>query len=344
MQLMRRAKSSSGVATEEILMSQVGVTLSDFSPKLPWWGGDLQTVRNYAFNVRRALPGKAVERLQVPLDDGSGDRLVATLHLPKDHGGQPLVALIHGIGGCEQSCYMTFATTHFLARGYPVARINQRGAGPSRPLCRRQYHAGLTPDVVTLLDKLDRRLTRDGVLLIGFSLGGNLMLKLLGEVGRNSPVLRAASVSAPLDLEQSCKSLMRWRNFGYHRFIMAALKRNCTAPGAELSEAERKVILSARSLWEFDHGFTAPRNGYAGAQDFYGANSSREFLGGIRVPTLMIHAYDDPFVPVTPYLETSWSSLPKLTPLLARSGGHLGFHEPAGIWYLRQIEAFFTER
>ena len=96
-----------------------------------------------------------------------------------------------------------------------------------------------------MLDRLDPQLTRNGLLPIGFSLGGNLLLKFLGEVGRDSPVRRAATVSAPLDLARSCRSLMRWRNYLYHRYIMAHLKRNCTAPGAELSEAERKAILGA---------------------------------------------------------------------------------------------------
>jgi len=325
-------------------MSTGSVPLARFNPRLPWWGGDLQTIRNYAFSVNRALHGKAIERLQVPLDDGSGDRLVATLHLPETTRGQPLVALIHGIAGCEHSCYMLMATAHFLARGYPVLRLNLRGAGPSRPYCRLQYHAGMTGDLATLLDRLDPQLTRHGILSVGFSLGGNLLLKFLGEIGRNSLLLRAASVSAPLDLATSCQSLMRWRNFGYHRYILTHLRRVCTAPGAALSEVERKAILAARSLWQLDETFTAPRHGYASAREFYDANSAGAFLGGIRTPTLLIHAKDDPFVPAGSYLETRWSTMPRLTPLLARTGGHLGFHETSGIWYLGQIERFFAER
>jgi uncharacterized protein len=320
-----------------------GVTLSDFNPRLPWWGGDLQTIRNYALSIDNALPSHAVQRLEVPLQDGSGDRLVAALHLPEESREHPLVLLIHGISGCETSCYIVLAAAYFLARGYPVLRVNQRGAGPSRRLCREQYHAGRTEDLAGLLDQLDPRLTRNGVLPIGFSLGGNLLLKYLGEVGSNGPVRRAATVSAPIDLAHSCRSLMRWRNLLYHRYILAHLKRNCTAPGAELSERERKAILGAGSLWELDEGFTAPRHGYASAEDFYGANSSQNFLGGIRAPTLLIHAQDDPFVPAEPYLSRKWSGEPHLTPLLPKSGGHLGFHDLTGVWHLRQIETFFAE-
>jgi predicted alpha/beta-fold hydrolase len=186
-------------------------------------------------------------------------------------------------------------------------------------------------------------LTRHGVLPIGFSLGGNMLLKFLGEIGRHSPVRRAATVSAPLDLARSCRSLMRWRNYLYHRYIMTQLKRNCTAPGAELTDRERKAILGAGTLWQFDEEFTAPRNGYAGAKEFYDRNSSQHFLGRIDTETLLIHAQDDPFVPAAPYLERKWSKEPKLTPLLPKSGGHLGFHDPLGVWHLRQIELFFEE-
>lgn len=324
-------------------MKPVAPNLSDFNPRLPWWGGDLQTIRNYAFSIDQALPSRAVEQLIVPLDDGSGDQLVASLHLPQEDRNRPLVVLIHGISGSERSCYMVVAAAYFLARGHAVLKVNLRGAGPSRPYCRGHYHAGLTADFATLINRLDPQLTRNGLLPIGFSLGGNLLLKFLGEVGADSPVRRAATVSAPLDLAQSCRSLMRWRNYLYHRYILTHLKRNCTAPGAELTDAERKAILTAGTLWQFDNGFTAPRHGYADAQDFYESNSSQNFLGGIRTETLLIHAQDDPFVPAAPYLEHSWSKMPKLMPLLPRSGGHLGFHDPMGVWHLRQIELFFDQ-
>jgi hypothetical protein len=312
-----------------------------FNARLPWWGGDLQTIRNYALNARHAMPSQAAERFVVPLEDGSGDQLVAALHLPEAGASRPLVVLVHGIAGSENSCYMRIATAFFLVRGYPVLLVNQRGAGPSRMLCRRQYHAGSSVDFATLIARLDPRLTADGILPIGFSLGGNMLLKFLGGIGRDAPVRRAATVSAPLDLAASCCSLLRWRNFGYHRYIMAHLRRNCTAPGAELTERERSAILTARNLWQLDETFTAPRNGYPDAQSFYEENSSQRFLDRIRHATLVIHAKDDPFVPAAPYLERAWARQPKVVPLLPDSGGHLGFHDPLGVWHLRQIEAFF---
>jgi len=313
-----------------------------FSPRRPWWGGDLQTLRNYALQARNALPSHNAERLIIPLEDGTGDHMVAALNRPAGAGNRPLVVLVHGISGSENSCYMTVAATYFLARHYPVLRVNQRGAGLSRPFCRQQYHAGSSLDLEALLTRLDPELTKNGILPIGFSLGGNVLLKLLGTVGRHLPIIKAASVSAPIDLAQSSRSLMRWRNFGYHRFILTRLKRQCTAPGAELSKDERHAILRARNLWAFDDRFTAPRNGYQGAVDYYRDNAGESYLGSIKQPTMLIHAKDDPFVPVSPYLQQRWSGHPDLNVLLPESGGHLGFHDPLGLWHLRQIDTFFA--
>lgn len=312
-----------------------------FNPRRPWWGGDLQTIRNFTRQAKYALSGFADERVSIDVDDGTGDCMTGALNLPMQSQNKPLVILIHGISGSESSCYIRLAASFFLAQGYPVLRLNQRGAGPSRPLCKREYHAGSSSDLATFFEKLDPQLTRHGILPIGFSLGGNALLKFLGTCGQHFSIKRAAAVSAPIDLAQSCLALQRWRNFAYHRYILTRLKRHCTAAGADLTKTERQAILSAKSLWQFDDQFTAPRNGHTGAKDYYRCNTAKNFLGGIKQPTLLIHAKDDPFVPVAPYFDQRWRSNTKLHLLLPKSGGHLGFHDPAGLWHLRQIERFF---
>jgi len=158
-----------------------------FVARPPWWGGDLQTLRDFLWE--RPAPALAGgERIEFPMPDG--DRLVGTLNRPAADSDRPLIVLIHGLTGCQDSFYMKVSARHFLAQGYPVLRLNLRGAGPSRALCRMNYHAGRSEDLQALLAQMDGRLARHGLLLVGFSLGGNILLKHLGEQGRRAQVLR----------------------------------------------------------------------------------------------------------------------------------------------------------
>jgi hypothetical protein len=108
--------------------------------------------------------------------------------------------------------------------------------------------------------------------------------------------------------------------------MLRGMKREALAGPAEISEAERAAVLSARSVWDFDDRFVGPRNGWAGARAYYAANSARGFLSEIRVPTLLVHALDDPWIPADAYTSFAWSENPKLVPVLSQRGGHVGFH------------------
>jgi predicted alpha/beta-fold hydrolase len=181
--------------------------------------------------------------------------------------------------------------------------------------------------------------------MVGYSLGGNLLLKLLAEHGSELPVLAAAAVSAPIDLAAACRRFLAPRNRIYHGSLLRALKRESTLPGAELSPRERRAIFEARSIFEFDEHFVAPRNGYAGAQEYYEKNSSRRFLDQIRVPTLLVQALDDPWIPGECFTRFPWRTNDHLVPLLSPGGGHLGFHGRGSPipWHDLSISTFFTE-
>jgi hypothetical protein len=302
------------------------LAFAPFAPRAPWWGGDLQTLLNY-LSRRAALDSHAAERLVLPLGDSSGDRLVATLNRPaQPRGKRPLVLLIHGLSGDEDSINMRRSAANLLALGYPVLRLNLRGAGPSRPLSRFQYHAGRTADLAAAIAALPAALTANGLAAVGFSLGGNMLLKYLGERGRSSAIAAAVSVSAPIDLAATAGQMERLRNFHYQAYLMREMRTEALTPPSELDPGERRAVTGARSIREFDDRFTAPRNGFAGADDYYAKNGARAFLGGIGVPTLVIHALDDPWVPAAPYLAHDWTANAALLPLLPRRGGHVGFH------------------
>lgn len=314
-----------------------------FAPRAPWWGGDLQTLRNYVGRQRDPLVGFPGERLALALRDGSGDRLAAMLNAPAGATERPLLLLIHGLTGTEDSPYIRSSAAAALAASYPVLRLNLRGAGPSRPLCQLQYHAGRTEDLADALAALPERLTRNGIVAMGFSLGANLLLKFLGEGGDRH--LRAAiAVSAPLDLAAAARRLMARRNAVYHRIILGHMKEESLAPIAALTEGERKAIAEAPSVVAFDDRFVAPRNGFAGAADYYARCSAGRFLDAIATPTLVIHALDDPWIPAASYLARDWRKNPHVTALLPRRGGHVGFHGRGGptAWHDRCALRFFV--
>ncbi|MDJ0850582.1 MAG: alpha/beta fold hydrolase [Myxococcota bacterium] len=298
----------------------------DFRPRAPWLGPDLQTVRNFLRRPSPSFEGVPQERLVLPLSDGSGDALSVLLQRPPGGAKRALVVLVHGLGGSELSAYMKVSAEHLLARGHPVLRVNLRGAGPSRAICRLQYHAGRSEDLRDLLDVLPAELRGSGVILMGFSLGGNAVLKLLAELGEGEAVLAAATVSAPIDLASASYRFLDRRNRVYQWHLLRWLQREALTAGEGISAGERRAVLSSRSVYELDDRFVAPRNGWESADAYYAACMSRQFLPAIRVPTLVIHALDDPWIPGEPYTSFDWAQNPRLLPLLPRGGGHVGFH------------------
>ena len=326
-----------------------------FQHRFPWWGSDLQTLRNNLISPRRrvdALPANGIakigRRLYFPLNDDSGDTLVGWLEEPPEYSkDKPLVVLLHGLGGNEESSYIETSATYFYQLGYRVLRFNLRGAGASRPLCRFQYHAGKSEDLHSALQVLMRDhsdLTKNGLFLIGFSLGGNMLLKFLAEYGSEFPVCGAASVSAPIDLQAATIRFMAKRNAVYQWHLLRNMKQECFAEGAEITEEEIAVVKQARSIYEYDQVFIAPRNGYSSAEDYYANNMALQFLEDIQQPTLLIHALDDPWIPKHAYINYAWGKTPQLYPLLSPGGGHVGFHgaDSADTWHDRCIQHFMA--
>jgi len=313
-----------------------------FRSRAPWWGRDLQTLRNSILAHRSAsLADHPGERVEFAMGDESGDILLGMLHQPRAGGDRPLIVLIHGLTGSEDSTYVRTSARHFLDLGYPVLRLNLRGAGPSQGRCRFRYHAGRSEDLRQVLGRMDGRLASRGLLLVGFSLGGNLLLKYLGEAGRRAMVLGAVSISAPIDLDMARRSIMRPRNILYHRYLLARLKEETQA--LPLDDGEQRALSAVRNIYEFDDQILAPRIGFTGARDYYRQAMALPYLGEIAVPTLIIQAADDPWIPFATYRDFPWASNARLRPLLSSGGGHVGFHA-RGVaipWHDHCMAAFF---
>jgi predicted alpha/beta-fold hydrolase len=326
-------------------MAGARLTFPRFRSRMPWWGRDLQTLRNYILKTQPSLADYPAERLEFAMTDG--DRLVASLH--RSHreregvrGPRPLAILIHGLTGSEDSAYVRTSARHLLEQGYPVLRLNLRGAGPSQALCRSRYHAGRSDDLRQLLGQMDGRLVGSGLLLVGYSLGGNLLLKYLGEAGRRAIVRGAVSISAPIDLDVARRAIMRRRNRLYHRHILAGLKRE--SEGLDLPASQRGLLAEIETIYDYDDRILAPLMGFTGAPDYYRRAMALPLLPEIRVPTLIIHARNDPWIPFASYRDVDWAANPRLLPLFAGGGGHVGFHGRGSSvpWHDRCMAMFFA--
>lgn len=285
-----------------------------FVPLPPWFGGDLQTLRNYLRPPGDILAPWPGEVLRFPMKDGTGDELVGTLHRPADDGGRPMVLLLHGLTGCQDSTYIRVAARELLGAGHPVLRLNWRGAGPTLGKTRSFHHAGRTDDLFAVIGSMSGVLARNGLAAIGYSLGGNVLLKYLAERGGLSPLRAAMAVSPPIDLHATQQRIAEYRNRRYHRYLLARMREERPCPPA------------VASILEFDDRVVAPAHGFRDALEYYAQCSSGPHLGAIRTPTLVIHAADDPWIPSRTFRAIAWDRFKHVRLLMPWSGGHVGFH------------------
>ncbi len=301
--------------------------LPPFRPRFPWWGPDLQTIAGLLGGKAVDLAPHTSERLCFPMADRTGDILLGMLDQPAEPvAGRPLVIFLHGLTGDETSPYVVKAARHLLDRGYAVLRLNVRGAGPSRPYCKEHYHVGRTADFRRVLAQIPDDFTQNGMVAVGYSLGGAVLLKYLGEEGSFSSLRAAATICAPIDLFGTCQHMMKPRNWLYHRYMLRAIKAEAMGEGVRMTDDERAILRAARSVWEYDDRFIAPRYGFNGAKDYYQLCALIEFMPEVRVPTMVLAAGDDPWIPIEHYRAFAWSDNPWLLPVIPPAGGHVGFH------------------
>ncbi len=319
-----------------------------FMPRRPWVTGNLQTVADRIAPRTHDLAGIATERrLIVRMDDESGDALAVRVHEPRigPRPDRPVVLIVHGLGGSIDSTYVRATSLGLLRAGYAVARVDLRGVGDSTEHCRTLYHGGRSGDLRSVLRALAEEPGSEGVAIVGFSLGGNVTLKLLGEPLEDIPVRAGVAVSAPLDLSIGNEHL-RARMFGlYERFLVNRIKADTARSGLVLTFEERAAVAKVRTLTQFDDLITAKHNGWRDAAEYYALNSSAQFLPRITVPTLVVHSLDDPMIAPGPYEAIDWGLLEATTPVrraITRHGGHVGFHErgEALPWYVSMTRRF----
>jgi hypothetical protein len=230
--------------------------------------------------------------------------------------------LVHGLEGSAGSRYMRSMARALLQANYAAHRFHMRTCGGTEHLCPTFYHAGLTGDLLAVLRQFKTE-GRTPVHLIGFSLGGNVALKLAGELGQSGPryLRTVCAVSTPLDLSASAGRIAQPDNRLYERhFLRAMTRRLRTRP-----DYRRADTRGVRSVRDFDDRFTAPSFGFCSAEEYYATQSSARFLDAIRVPALVVQARDDTFIPFESFKHPAFDTNPHLRLLATDHGGHVGF-------------------
>jgi len=290
-------------------------------PLLP--SGHAQTVAG-AF-----LPGRRYRyragRHRVELADGD----VIILHDDCPSGWQPgdrAALLIHGLAGCHESRYMERIAHKLGARGVRSFRLDLRGCGAGVGLSRLPYHSGRSEDAAAAIGAVARLAPDSPVTLVGFSLGGNITLKLAGELADRScgNLDSTMAVCPPVDLAACSRQIQKPSNRIYDRYFVRLLMRQIEGHRRLLPKAVAALFARPpRSLWEFDDAFTAVTCGFGTADNYYAKASSLPWLADIRLPTLIVSARDDPMIPPDALARASLPGCVRLH--MSDHGGHLGF-------------------
>lgn len=321
------------------------MTLGPFVPRRALRNGHLMTL--YAWARRRAFPQlpPASERL---FDVEPGTRVLAHCYWQPDRSAHPALLVLHGLEGSSQAHYMRGIADKAFGGGFSVVLLNQRNCGGTEHLARGLYHSGLTADPAHVLNELTARDGIDRLAVAGYSLGGNLALKLAGEYGRSAPpALRAVcAVSPVIELSACVRALERPANIVYQWNFVRGLKARMRRKAAHRPGAFPLERLDAvRTVRRFDEVFTAPHFGFADAEDYYHRASAARVIERIAVPTLVITAADDPFVPATSFEAPALRRNPSITTVVTPHGGHCGFvgeggADHDGYWAESSVVAF----
>jgi predicted alpha/beta-fold hydrolase len=319
--------------------------VKSFVPRRGLRNGHLMTL--FAWGRPRQFPRLPAPEIRL-FDTDTDTRVLAHAHWQPERSSRPLLLALHGLEGSSSAHYMRGIADKAFARGFNVLLLNQRNCGGTESLCAGLYHSGLTHDAAHVIDEVSRTEGIDRIVVAGYSLGGNLALKLAGDFGSDAPpqLRGVAAVSPILEIGQCVRALERRSNIVYQlnfvRGLRARMRRkNAIHPG-------RFDLSPLGQIWtvrKFDATYTAPFFGFASDEDYYHRASSMRVIDRVAIPALVITAEDDPFVPAEPFRDPKVTSNPHITTVITRHGGHCGFvSEPSegsdGYWAEEQIVAF----
>jgi predicted alpha/beta-fold hydrolase len=325
--------------------------ISTYIPKRGFGNGHVMTI--YTWGKPRQFP-----RLPPPserfFDVAPETRVLAHCHWQLEPARCPTLLALHGLEGSSNAHYMRGLADKAFAAGFNVVLLNQRNCGGTEQLSAGLYHSGLTADADFVMREIS---ATDGVrqfVVAGYSLGGNLALKLAGDYGGAPPpyVRAICAVSPVMELELCVRALERRQNFVYQWNFVRGLKgrmrrKAAYFPGRFAIDGLDRI----RTVREFDEIYTAPHFGFRDASDYYHRASAMRVIDRITLPTLVISADDDPFVPSAPFHDARVQANRHMQVIVTRGGGHCGFltgerhgdRVDDGYWAERQILAFATK-
>jgi predicted alpha/beta-fold hydrolase len=298
-----------------------------FKPHSTFKSGNAQTLAAYAWprSYRLQRPPRDEERL---FETEPGVKVLAHCRWQPDRHNHATVVIWHGMEGSAKSIYMIASADKAFRAGFNVVRVNFRNCGGTEHLTPTLYHGGLSDDLRVVVNQLIENDGLKRIFLLGFSLGGNMVLKLAGEYGEEAPseVVAACVISPSVDLEAAAELILSRRNWLYHKQFMRSLKKRMRLKQKLFPDRyDLSRLPRIRNIREFDEEFTSVASGFLNCSDYYYRASSIRVVPQIRLPTLIIHAHDDPFIPFEPLRAAMFSENPYLMLIGTERGGHVAF-------------------
>ncbi len=333
-------------ATDWRSVAPNGAAAGAFVPRRWLRNGHAMTVFAWASRRRFAgLPPAEARLFQVAPDS----QVLAHCYWQSDRTRRPTLLVLHGLEGSSEAHYMRGFADKAWRHGWNTVLLNQRNCGGTEHLTPHLYHSGLTGDPRTVIRTLAAEGIRD-VLLVGYSLGGNLTLKLAGELGDSDdlPLVAVAAVSPTVDLSACVRAIERPPNIVYHWNFVRSLKMRMRRKAAAWpGRFDLAPLDSIRSIRRFDAVYTAPLHGFTDEEDYYHRASALRVAEGIRRPTLLLAAANDPFVPPVQFAAPGLADNPAVRLRVEPFGGHCGFVGRAvdgddGFWAEATVIEFFA--
>ena len=293
-----------------------------------WWAPEVHTQTVIAsFSNTKDL---ASERIEIPTPDND----FLELEVVDLKNEKPVVALFHGLEGSSERHYIQNLMSDLRNAGYSSVALNFRGCGEKINLQRRMYHSGETEDYKTLFKWIEENFGNRKIFAVGFSLGGNALVKSLGELKEDHPAQKAVAVSPPYDLKGGSLRMNEGFNKVYQKRFLNTLKEKTNLKRVQFPDFP---TFTGNSVYDFDDQITAPVHGFEGADDYYEKSSSKHFYKHVEKPLLIIHSKADSLCPLEFAPFEDLKSNRYIRTMFTESGGHVGFISQKRGWLNRTI-------